>query len=86
MLAQGLRVADFEETFADYLGSEYAVAVNSGTATLHCALLAHGIGKGDELITTQFSFVASGNSTLYTGARRIRANGSKVRCLRNARV
>jgi perosamine synthetase len=69
MLAQGLRVADFEETFADYLGSEYAVAVNSGTAALHCALLAHGIRKGDEVIKTPLSFVVSGNSILHTGAR-----------------
>jgi len=68
MLAQGPKVAEFEEAFAAYIGCEHAVAVNSGTAALHCALLAHGIGKGDEVITTPFSFIASGNSILYTGA------------------
>lgn len=74
MLAQGPKVADFEEDFAAYIGCEHAVAVNSGTAALHCALLAHGIGKGDEVITTPFSFIASGNSVLYTGARPVFAD------------
>ncbi|MCD4800561.1 MAG: DegT/DnrJ/EryC1/StrS family aminotransferase, partial [Methanococcoides sp.] len=52
MIAEGKRVAEFEEEFASYIGTEYAVAVNSGTAALHAALLAHGIGNGDEVITT----------------------------------
>lgn len=74
ILAQGPKVADFEEAFAGYVGCEHAVAVSSGTAALHCALLAHGIGKGDEVITTPFSFVASANSVLYTGAKPIFAD------------
>ncbi|AFV22917.1 aspartate aminotransferase [Methanolobus psychrophilus R15] len=68
MIAQGQRVADFEQAFAEYNGVEHAVAVNSGTAALHAALLAHGIGKGDEVITSPFSFVATANSVLFTGA------------------
>ncbi|WP_406661244.1 DegT/DnrJ/EryC1/StrS family aminotransferase [Methanolobus sp. ZRKC3] len=69
MIAQGQRVADFEAAFAEYTGTEHAIAVNSGTAALHAALLAHGIGKGDEVITSSFSFIATANSILYTGAR-----------------
>lgn len=68
-LAQGRRVEEFEEAFAAYIGTKYAVAVNSGTAALHLALLAHGIGEGDEVITTPFSFIATGNAILFTGAK-----------------
>lgn len=68
-LAQGPRVAELEDKFAAYIGTKHAVAVNSGTAALHAALLAYGVGPGDEVITSSFSFIASGNSVLYTGAR-----------------
>ncbi len=68
-LAQGPRVKEFENKFASYIGARYAIAVNSGTAALHTALLAHGVGKDDEVITTPFSFIATGNSILYCGAR-----------------
>jgi perosamine synthetase len=68
MLAQGPRVAAFEAAFADMAGTGYAIATSSGTTALHTALLAHGIGPGDEVITTPFSFIASANSVLYTGA------------------
>jgi dTDP-4-amino-4,6-dideoxygalactose transaminase len=67
-LAQGPKVAEFEEAYAEFLDVKHAVAVNSGTAALHAALLAAGIGPGDEVITSSFSFIASGNSILYTGA------------------
>ena len=67
-LAQGKRVREFEERFAAWVGARYAVAVSSGTTALHVALLAHGIGAGDEVITTPFSFIASANCILYTGA------------------
>jgi len=69
IIAEGPRVADFEQAFADLIGVEHAVAVNSGTAALHVALLAHGIGDGDEVITTPFTFIATSNSVLFTGAR-----------------
>jgi dTDP-4-amino-4,6-dideoxygalactose transaminase len=74
IIAEGPRVAEFEQKFADYTGAEYAVAVNSGTAALHAALLAHGIGKGDEVITSSFSFIATANSVLFTGARPVFAD------------
>jgi perosamine synthetase len=68
-IAQGPKVAEFEEKFAEYVGTDYAVATSSGTTALHLALLAAGVGEGDEVITTPFSFAATGNSVLYTGAR-----------------
>jgi dTDP-4-amino-4,6-dideoxygalactose transaminase len=68
-LAQGPRVAAFERAFADYVGVRHAVAVNSGTAALHVALLAHGIGAGDEVIVPAFSFAATANTVLHAGAR-----------------
>lgn len=68
-LAQGPRVQAFEEAFAKWTDTKYAVATSSGTTALHVALLANGIGPGDEVITTPFSFIASANSVLYTGAR-----------------
>ena len=68
-LAQGPRVAAFEEAFAAYIGTHHAVAASSGTTALHLALLAYGIGPGDEVITIPFTFIASANSIVYTGAR-----------------
>jgi len=73
-LAQGPRVQEFEEKFAQWTDTKYAVATSSGTAALHVALLAHGIGLGDEVITTSFSFIASANCVLYTGARPVFAD------------
>ena len=74
MIAQGPKVAEFEEKFAEWVGAEYGIAVNSGTAALHTALLACGIGEGDEVITTPFTFIASGNSIVYTGAEPVFAD------------
>lgn len=68
-LAQGVVVYDFEAAFAKYTGVSHAVATSNGTTALHVALLAHGIGAGDEVITSPFTFIASANSILYTGAR-----------------
>ncbi len=69
MLAQGPRTARFEERFAEVCSVKHAIATSSGTTALHLALLAHGIGPGDEVITTPFTFIASANSILFTGAR-----------------
>ena len=68
MIAQGPKVEEFEQKFAEWVGADYGIAVNSGTAALHTALLSCGIEKGDEVITTPFTFIASGNSILYTEA------------------
>ena len=74
MIAQGPKVEEFEQKFAEWVGADYGIAVNSGTAALHVALLSCGIGKGDEVITTPFTFIASGNSILYTGAKPVFAD------------
>jgi len=68
VIAQGPKVKEFEEQFAKFIGTKYAVAVNSGTAALHCSLYAAGIKPGDEVITTPFTFVATANSILMQGA------------------
>jgi perosamine synthetase len=68
-LAQGPRVRELEEQFADFIGVEHAVATSSGTTALHLALLGYDIGEGDEVITVPFTFIASANSIVYTGAR-----------------
>lgn len=65
----GEEVAAFEREFAAYCGVRHAVAVNSGTSALHLALLAAGVGPGDEVITVPFTFVATVAAILYTGAR-----------------
>ena len=67
-LAQGAQVAAFERRFAELCQVREAVAVSSGTAALHLALLAHGIGPGDEVITTPFSFAATANVIVLVGA------------------
>jgi perosamine synthetase len=67
-LSLGPRIDEFEKAISDLLGCRYAIAVNSGTAALHLCILACGIGPGDEVITTPFSFVASTNCILYVGA------------------
>lgn len=69
IIAQGPRVKAFEEAFAAMCGVKHAIATTSGTTALHVALLAAGIGEGDEVITSPFTFIASANSVLYTGAR-----------------
>jgi dTDP-4-amino-4,6-dideoxygalactose transaminase len=65
----GSEVTAFEERFAAYCGTKYCVAVNSGTSALHLALLASGIGPGDEVITVSMTFVATAAAILYCGAK-----------------
>jgi perosamine synthetase len=74
MLAQGPRVAEFERKFAAVCGTRHAIAASSGTTALHLALLAHDIGPGDEVITSPFTFIASANSILFTGAKPVFAD------------
>ncbi len=67
-LSLGPRVTEFEEAFAQYCKTRYAVSCSSGTAGLHMLVTAMHIGQGDEVITTPFSFVASANCALMAGA------------------
>lgn len=67
-LAQGSRTEAFEQAFASYIGTKHAIGVNSGTAALIVALQAHGVGAGDEVITTPFSFIATATSIIACGA------------------
>jgi len=66
-LTTGPKIAEFERKVADYTGAKYAVAIANGTAALHAACYAAGIGEGDEVITTPITFAASSNCVLYCG-------------------
>ena len=68
-LSHGPVVEEFEERFAEYVGADYAVATSNGTSALFLMLKAAGVGEGDEVITTPFTFIATSNAILYTGAR-----------------
>jgi len=73
-LIQGPKVKQFEEDFARFCGTEHAVAVSNGTTGLHLALLALGVERGDEVITTPFTFIASGTSILFVDAKPVFAD------------
>lgn len=64
----GAYVKRFEEMFAEYCGTKYAVSTSNGTTALHLSLLAHGIGPGDEVIVPTLTFIATANAVRYTGA------------------
>ncbi len=64
-LSLGPKIGEFEQAVCDFVGCKYAVAVSSGTSALHMAMIGAGIGPGDEVITTSFSFIASSNSILF---------------------
>ncbi len=68
-LVQGKKVEEFERSVANYVGTRYAVAVSSGTTALHLALVALGISSGDEVIVPDFTFPATANVVVHTGAR-----------------
>lgn len=68
-LAAGKLVEEFETKFVSYIGVKYAAATSSGTSALHLACLSLGLREADEVITTPFSFIASANSILFTGAK-----------------
>jgi perosamine synthetase len=73
-LSLGPRLQEFEQAFAERVGAPLASAVSSGTAGLHLALRAVGVGEGDEVVTSPFSFVASANAALYERARPVFAD------------
>jgi dTDP-4-amino-4,6-dideoxygalactose transaminase len=72
--AQGPRVKAFEESFAAMTGANYAVATSNGTTALYLALLASGVGQGDEVITSPLTFIATANAIAQTGARPVFAD------------
>jgi len=69
MIASGPITEEFEKQFAEFVGTKYAVATNSGTAALHLALLSLGIKRGVEVIIPSFSFIATANSVLFCNAK-----------------
>jgi hypothetical protein len=66
-LTQGPRIKEFEDNFAEYIGSKYAVAVSNGTAALHLSAMALNVKRGDKVIVTPLTFVASANCVRYCG-------------------
>jgi len=73
-ITTGPKVAEFEEAFAECVGAKYAVSFSSGTAALHGAAFAAGLGPGDEAITTPMTFCATANCVVYQGARPVFAD------------
>lgn len=67
-VAQGPRVAEFEQKFAGLVGAEHAVAVSNCTTALHLSLVVAGVGPGDEVVVPSFSFIATTNAPVYVGA------------------
>lgn len=80
-LTMGARTAEFERQFAAATQARHAVAVNNGTAALHLALNAVGIGPGDEVIVPSLTFVATANAVLYCGATPVFGDISSDECL-----
>ena len=70
----GPKVAEAEKRLAEYVGAKHAMVCSNGTAALHCACIAAGIGPGDEVITTPITFAASANCALYCGAKPVFAD------------
>lgn len=68
-LTMGPKTIEFENLISEYTGAKYTIAVNSCTAALHLSLIAFDIGKGDEVITTPFTFASTGNSIIHSGAK-----------------
>lgn len=72
--AIGPQIEEFEKGISKYIGAKYCAVFNSGTSALHAALLAHGIGNGDEVIVPSFTFIATANAPLFIGARPVFAD------------
>src|SRR5579859_1855058 len=73
-LTTGPKIPEFEEAFAAWVGARYAVSFSSGTAALHGAAFAAGIGTGDEVITSPLTFAATANCVLYQGGKPVFAD------------
>ena len=73
-MTTGPKVGRLEERIGRLVGARHAVAVNSCTAALHMALTACGVGRGDEVVTSPYTFAATGESILYQGARPVFAD------------
>lgn len=67
--ATGPKISELESRVAEYTGMKFAVTLNSGTSALHAQLIAHGIGKGDEVIVPSFTFIATANCPFFVGAK-----------------
>lgn len=78
--AVGPQIEDFEKGISEYIGAKYSAAFNSGTSALHAALLAYGIGNGDEVIVPSFTFIATANAPLFVGARPVFADIEDKTC------
>lgn len=72
--ALGPQIPAFEKMVADFIGTRYCLTFNSGTSALHVALLAHGIGPGDEVIVPSFTFIATANAPKFVGAKPVFAD------------
>jgi perosamine synthetase len=88
-IGMGPKTEEFEQAFAEYVGAKHAIAVNSGTAALHLALAASGIGPGDEVIVPTMTFVSTAHAVVYVGAKPVfcdidadTLNISPIRCLK----
>jgi dTDP-4-amino-4,6-dideoxygalactose transaminase len=74
IIASGPKVKEFEAAFAEYTGVKHAIAVSNGTCSLHTCMVMNGLGKGDKVITSPFTFIASGNSIIHAGAEPVFAD------------
>jgi len=69
--AMGPEIEELEKALSNYVGTEYCIALNSGTSALHSTLLAYGLGKGDDVIVPSFSFISTANSVLFVDSNPI---------------
>lgn len=79
-VSQGPKVKEFEDMFAEYVGSKYAIATTSCTTALHAALVVSGIGPGDEVIVPSLSFIATANAVVHAGAKPVFADIDPETC------
>ena len=72
--AAGPKITEFEQKIADFIGSRYCLTFNSGTSATHAALLAYGVGSGDEVIVPSFTFISTANVPQFVGAKPVFAD------------